>query len=143
MFIWLLAVTLAVSVVVCFIVTRIFDKPIRSILSRLVSEELSLAWHRYITFAIYIVGISGGVRIWAIEQYVTPRSAEEGIVELNAARWVLEIYRTIIETLQGIAWMLLVFFIFALIAYVILRGFEMRQSRQGEESPDTGTESTR
>lgn len=134
MFIWLLIVTLAVSAAVCFIVARIFNRPIGNILARLVSGELGSAWHRYITFAIYVVGISGGVRIWALEQYVTPRTTEQGILELNAARWVLEVYRTIIETLQGIAWMLLVFFIFALIAYVILRGFELRHARRQEGS---------
>ena len=130
MFVWLLIVTLAVSAAVCFCVARVFDTPIANILTRLVSGELGSAWHRYITFAIYVVGISGGVRIWALEQYVTPRSTEQGILELNTARWVLEVYRTIIETLQGIAWMLLVFFVFALIAYVILRGFEIRHARK-------------
>jgi hypothetical protein len=138
MFIWLLVVTLAVSAAVCFLVTRVFHRPIGNIMKRLVSDELGSAWQRYITFAIYVVGISGGVRIWALEQYVTPRSKEQGIVELNAARWVLEVYRTIIETLQGIAWMLLVFFVFALIAYVILRGFELKQARrnQAQDSED-------
>ncbi|HLW04664.1 MAG TPA: hypothetical protein VKY38_03685 [Azoarcus sp.] len=137
MFIWLLAVTLAVSTAVCFIATRIFDRPVRSILTRLVSEELGFAWHRYITFAIYVVGISGGVRVWALERYVTPHAGGQEVVELNWARWVLEVYRSIIETLQGIAWMLLVFFIFALIAYVILRGFEIRQQiRQSRENPE-------
>ncbi|WP_301362198.1 hypothetical protein [Stutzerimonas nitrititolerans] len=132
MFIWLLVVTLAVSALVCFIATRFFDKPIGSILTRLVSEELSFAWHRYITFAIYVVGISGGGRIWALERYITPNTEEASVVQLNAARWTLEVYRTIVETLQGIAWMLLVFFIFALIAYVIVRGFELRSSKRGE-----------
>jgi len=46
---------------------------------------------------------------------------------LNADRWTLEVYRTIIETLQSIAWMLLVFFVAALLAYVIVRGFELRR----------------
>lgn len=64
---------------------------------------------------------------------MTPRAKDEEIIELNTARWVLEVYRTIIETLQGIAWMLLVFFIFALIAYVILRGFELRHARKEQE----------
>lgn len=133
MFIWLLALTLAVSTVVCLVVAWVFNRPIGNILTRLVSDELSSAWHRYIVFAIFVVGISGGVRIWALERYITPRSSDQGIVELNADRWVLELYRTIIETLQGIAWMLLVFFIFALIAYVILRGFELRQSKSKRE----------
>ena len=38
----------------------------------------------------------------------------------------LEIYRTIIGPLQSAAWLLFVFFVFALIAYVIVRGFELR-----------------
>ena len=135
MFIWLLAVTLAVSAAVCFVSARFFDKPIGSILTRIVSAEFGSAWHRYITFAVYVVGISGGSRIWALERYITPNAPDEAVMQLNAARWTLEIYRTVIETLQGIAWMLLVFFIFALIAYVILRGFELRQARQGEPRP--------
>jgi hypothetical protein len=42
-------------------------------------------------------------------------------------RWVLELYRTVIEAMQAMAWMLLVFFVCALIAYVIVRVFEMRR----------------
>ena len=44
------------------------------------------------------------------------------------------IYRTIIGTLQGIAWMLLIFFIFALIAFVIVRIFEMKNERTRADS---------
>lgn len=134
MFVSLLIGTLVISLVVCFVVARIFDRPIRSILARLVSEELSFAWHRYIKFAIYVVGVSGGVRVYSLEQYVNPRAPDQPIPALTASRWALEAYRTVIETLQGIAWMLLVVFVFALIAYVILRGFELRQARQGRDS---------
>jgi len=132
MFIWLMVVTLAVSAAVCFFATRFFDKPIGSILTRIVSKELAFAWHRYITFAIYVVGISGGGRIWALERYISPNTPGEATFELNAARWTLEVYRTVVETLQGIAWMLLVFFIFALIAYVIVRGFELKQDKRAD-----------
>jgi hypothetical protein len=41
----------------------------------------------------------------------------------------LEVYRTIIETLKGIALMLLLFFIFALIAFVIVRIAESRAKK--------------
>jgi hypothetical protein len=41
----------------------------------------------------------------------------------------LEVYRTIIESLQGIAWLLLVFFVIALLAYVIVRIFEMKRGK--------------
>jgi hypothetical protein len=48
------------------------------------------------------------------------------VVELTTERWVLEVYRTLIGTLQSTAWMLLVFFLFALIAYVVVRIGERR-----------------
>lgn len=129
MFLTLLVVTFTISVLCSFFVARLFDKPIGAILHRVVAEELSSAWHRYIRFAIYVVGVSGGVRIWELEKYITPRTNELPMPVLNNDRWVLEVYRTIIATLQSTAWMLLIFFIIALLAYVIVRGFELRRGR--------------
>jgi hypothetical protein len=126
MFVTLLIVTFVISVATCFGITLIFKKPIASILARIVAEEISSAWQKYISFAIYVVGISGGVRIWDLEKYITPRPEESEAIVLNAERWTLEVYRTVIGTLQSVAWMLLVFFVFALIAYVVMRGFELK-----------------
>ena len=128
MFITLLAVTFIIAFVVSFIVTVIFKKPLDTILQRIVDEEIGQAWSRYLTFAIYVVGISTGVRVWDLEKYITPLKNDTEIIVLNLDRWILEVYRTIIGTLQGIAWMLLVFFVFSLIAYVIIRIFEARDS---------------
>ena len=70
------------------------------------------------------------MRIHELEKYITPwrGDKEQFIVQLTSDRWALEIYRTVIETLQGIAWMLLVFFAVALIAYVIVRMAELRRT---------------
>ena len=130
MFLTLLAVTFLVALAVSFIVARIFDGSVRRILARLVSEELSDAWHRYIIFALYVVGISRGVRLYALEQYVLPRPDNQAPLVLTPERWTLEVYRTIIETLQGVAWMLLVFFLVALVAFVIVRAFELYAHRK-------------
>ena len=128
MFIMLLVVTFAIAFVVSTIVVLIFAKPINKILARIISDEISKAWSKYLKFAIYVTGISAGVRVWELEKYITePRFESAKIVELNAERWVLEVYRTIISTLQGVAWMLLVFFVFALVAYVIVRTFELKK----------------
>jgi len=126
MFITLLAVTFIIAFAVSFIVTVIFKKPLDTILQRIVDEEIGQAWSRYLTLAIYVVGISTGVRVWDLEKYITPLKNDTEIIVLNLDRWILEVYRTIIGTLQGIAWMLLVFFVFSLIAYVIIRIFEAR-----------------
>jgi len=127
MFMTLLAVIFAIALATSAAVVRLFRVPIRSILDRVVSQDLSGAWHRYLDFAVIVVGVSGGVRIWELEKYITARSKESEIVVLNGDRWVLEVYRTLIGTMQSAAWLLLVFFIFALVAYMIVRGFELRR----------------
>lgn len=132
MFITLLIVTFCIAFVVASIVVLLFARTVDKILRRIISDEISGAWSKYIKFAIYVTGISSGVRVWELEKYITePRYEGSKIVELNPERWVLEVYRTIIATLQGAAWMLLVFFVFALVAYVIVRASELK--RKGEQ----------
>lgn len=132
MFFSLLIATFFIALIVSLAVVKAFSRPVRSILDRIVDESLSGAWQRYVTFAALVVGISGGVRIYALERYIQPQRTPEGAAQplvLNAERWTLEIYRTVIECLQSMAWMYLVVFLFALIAYVIVRIAERRGER--------------
>jgi|SRR5512143_3665550 hypothetical protein len=139
MFLTLLLVTFLIAVAASTVVALLFSRPVKKILDRLVSEELGATWRRYILFAIYVVGISGGVRVWELERYIMPRSKEDVPVVLNSDRWVLEIYKTVIGTMQSVAWMLLVFFLFALLAYVVVRGFELRRAKGTLEESETST----
>jgi hypothetical protein len=127
MFITLLVATFVISFAVSTIVVLFFSRPLDKILDRIISDQISKAWSKYLKFAIYVTGISSGVRIWDIEKYITkPHYEGSEIVQLTTDRWVFEIYRAVIGTLQGVAWMLLVFFVFALVAYVVVRAFEMK-----------------
>lgn len=130
MFLALLGITLLIALAVSLLVAQAFSSPLDRILKRIIADEISMAWLKYLKFAILVVGVSAGVRIYELEKYISPARGdkEAHILSLTGERWVLEIYRTIIETLQGIAWMLLVFFVFALIAYVIVRIAEMRRN---------------
>lgn len=134
MFLTLLLVTLVVAAAVSALAARAFSAPIERILNRIIADEISAAWLRYMKFAIFVVGVSAGVRIYELEKYITPQRFDdkEHIVALTSERWVLELYRTVIETLQGIAWMLLVFFVCALIAYVIVRIAEMKRGAKAD-----------
>jgi hypothetical protein len=135
MFITLLIVTLIIALAMSSIVALLFRKPIFTILSRLVTDELAPTWQRYILFATYVVGVSGGVPLWDIEKYVTP-DKDGKLLQLTSDRWIIEIYKSIIETMQSIAWMLLIFFLFALIAYVIVRGFEAKRTGKKSGIPE-------
>jgi hypothetical protein len=130
MFLTLLLVTFAVATVVSVVVARAFSKPVQAILTRVIADDISSAWRRYLMFALFVVGISSGVRIWDLEKYITkPPGKDAEIVTLTQDRWILEVYRTIIETLQGVAWVLMLFFIVALIAFILVRIAEMRRVR--------------
>jgi hypothetical protein len=130
MFLTLLAVTFVIAVVVTFIVASVFRRSVAGILDRLLARELSTAWQRYMTFAIYVVGISGGVRVWELEKYINPRGKDQPELVLNLERWVLEVYRTIISTLQSVAWLLFAFLVIALLAYLVVE-IGARFGRQG------------
>lgn len=134
MFLTLLAASFVISFVMCAIVAKLFYSPVSRILRRLVEEDIYLAWSRYLVFAIFVVGISGGVRVWDLERYISPQKPDELPLVLNSERWVLEVYRTMIGTLQATAWALLIFFMVALIAFVIVKG---REAKRGPR-PDGG-----
>jgi peptidoglycan/LPS O-acetylase OafA/YrhL len=128
MFLTLLVVTFAISILVSFVVVWLFTRPIDRILRRIIADEISEAWVKYIRFGLYVVGISSGVRIGELERYITRQPFPNAeILSLTPERWVLEVYRTIIGALQGLAGVLLVFFIVALIAFVIVRIIEVRR----------------
>ncbi len=135
MIIALLVVTFLVALTVATIVMLLFRRPIDAILRRLIKDDLSRAWTRYLQFAIYVVGIGGGVNVFSFEKYFGPTGPGQEKAELTTERWVLEIYQTIMGTLGATAWLLLVFFVFALIALVVVRGLESRRPRPD----DTGT----
>jgi hypothetical protein len=129
MIVTLLGATFVVAFAVASIVVFLFNRPIDNILRRIVPADISPAWARYLRFAVYVVGIGGGVRVWDFEKYLTSMQPYGQPVPLTSDRWFLEIYQTIIGTLQSTAMVLLAFFVFALIAVVIVRVFEMRAPR--------------
>ena len=133
MFLTLMLVTFLIATLTATLVALLFNQPLKRILDRLVSEELGVTWKRYFLFAVYVVGISGGVRVWDLEKYITPKTKDDLPLALNFDRWVLEVYKTVIGTLQSVAWMLLIFFLFALLAYVVVRGFEFRRAKENSE----------
>ena len=129
MFMTLLATTFVVSLVVTSFVVLIFDRSIRAILKRIVPDDISYAWTRYMRFAIYVVGIGGGVQVWSLEKYIVQQDPYGEIVTLTSDRWLLELYNTVIGSLQSSAIVLLVFFVFGLIGVVFVRLFESRGAR--------------
>src|SRR5260370_20843986 len=131
MFLFLLFATFVVALVVSFLVIRLFTKPVDSVLRRIIADEISAAWSKYMKFAILVVGVSTGVPLRDLERYISPAlgGREVQTASLSFDRWIFELYRASIDTLQGISWMLLVFFAFPLFPYVIVRIGEARKEQ--------------
>jgi len=125
-FLLLLVVTLAIAVFVSGLVIFFFRKSVDKIFMRLIGEEIAVAWRKFLIFALFVVGVSSGVSIWKLERFILPET--EGVARpvLTAEFWGLEIYRTIIQTLGGMAWALLIFFLVALVAFVIVKKKETK-----------------
>ncbi|HTO92307.1 MAG TPA: hypothetical protein VMJ70_14345 [Candidatus Sulfotelmatobacter sp.] len=130
MFYTLLGVTLGVSLLTSGIVVAFFGRPIRQILERIIGEQVAEAWQKFLTFSLFVVGVSSGVQVWKLEQYLQPQPiGPEGkprVLALDGAAIALEVYRTVLQVLQGMAWALLVFFVVALIAFVLVKRGETR-----------------
>ncbi len=87
MFGTLLIVTFLVAVAISAITAGVFSAPVKKIMAKLVSDELAPIWRRYILFAILVVGVAGGVRVWDLERYITP-DKEGKLIALTSERWV-------------------------------------------------------
>lgn len=132
MFFTLLAVTLGVSLMTSGLVVFFFRRPIRQILDRIIGEGVAEAWQRFLTFCLFVVGVSAGSQVWKLEQYLQPQpmgpDGKSRILTLDGPAIALEVYRTIIQVLQGMAWALLVFFVVALIAFVLVKAGERKSA---------------
>jgi hypothetical protein len=126
MFFALMGLTLAIAVAVSVAVARAFRQPVGRILDRIIADEIAGAWRRYLSFAMIVVGVSGGVRVHSLERYIMPEDKLGEPLRLTGERLALEIYQTAIGTLGAMAWMLLLFFACALIAFVLVKGREAR-----------------
>lgn len=116
MFVTLLLANVAASLLVCLAITLVFYLPLARLLKSRFSEEAASVWMKFALFAVFAAGISVGTRIWDIERYADPRATGAISQDLIA----LEVYKTVIATLQVGA--LLLFVLLLVLALVRLAG---------------------
>ena len=109
--------------------------PIEVILHRFLAAHISVALSKYLRFAIIVVGTASGTRVAALEQYIGAESYNKAAITaaLTQEAWILELYRTVVATLEGIVWLLLVVAFFVLLAILIIRKGNMKQLQPGEK----------
>ena len=69
------------------------------------------------------MGISGGTRVKPLQEYISAADYNKAamLAALTQEFWALELYRTVIGALEGVAGLLLICIFLALIAPLVLR----------------------
>jgi hypothetical protein len=69
-------------------------------------------------FVVLFVGVSSGTRIRLLQDYIDapPWNRPEMAAQLTQEVWALSIYHTLVDLLQGIVWLLVVFVFLAFAA---------------------------
>jgi hypothetical protein len=123
MFVVLLVASFVLALAMSATVAWLFAKPIDGILHYFVGDRISATLSKYLRFAIVVVGISAGTRVRPLEEYIAAPSYNKAALAaaLTQEYWALELYRTFVETLQGMALIFFVIAVVAIIAFVIVR----------------------
>jgi hypothetical protein len=136
MFVALFAASFVLALALSITVAWISREAVDGILRRFVGDRAVRAgFEKYIRFAIVIAGVSGGTRVRVLQEYLAASELNKAAMaaQLTQEFWALEIYRTIIGTLEGIAVLLLVCIFLALIAPVVVRMLGLEPLKAHEE----------
>jgi hypothetical protein len=122
MFVALLIVTFLLALVISLGIAWVFTKPLELVLQRLVKTELTSAWSRYLRFTMIVIGVSSGTRIQPLERYINAPSWTKETLKagLTQEYWAAELYHTVSDSIVGIAWLLLLFVVIGIIAFIML-----------------------
>lgn len=125
------AVAFITAGLVSFCVASVCEKPLSILMERIIQNETSRMFTRYVRYATYLVGISHGVRLHPIGFEIVAHFSEHDydpahILEHNLDYQLLLMWiqMVIIQSLTAIAYMYLAFFIFGLIAYITVKARE-------------------
>jgi hypothetical protein len=136
MFVALFVASFVLALALSITIAWISREAIDSVLRRFVTDRAVRAgFEKYIRFAIVVVGISGGTRVRVLQEYLAASDLNKAAMaaQLTQEFWALEIYRTVVGTLEGIAGLLLVCIFLALIAPVVVRMLKLEPVKPGEE----------
>jgi len=142
MFVILFLASFALALALSLFIAYISRDAIDSILRRFVGDDAVRAgFEKYIRFGIVVVGIMGGTRVRALQEYIAASSWNKTALEaaLTQEVWVMEMYRTIIGTLEGLVLLLLICILLAFIVPAVnrmLKGEPQKTSEGQKKSPE-------
>src|SRR5436305_875185 len=110
MFIALFAASFVLALVLSATLAWLSREAMDAILRRFVVDPVVRGgFEKYIRFAIVVVGISSGTRVRPLQEYISAADWNKPALQaaLTQEFWTLELYRTVMGTLEGVAGLLL------------------------------------
>jgi hypothetical protein len=119
----LFGVSLVLAFAISAIVAWASKDVIEGILHRFLADKIGTAISKYLRFAIVIAGISDGTRAGILRDFIyTPSINRDALsAQLTQEFWALELYRTVIGSLEGILRLMLIFSLGTIVAIVLIR----------------------
>ena len=119
-------VSLVTAGLVSFCVASVCEKPLSILMRRIIQNESSSAFTRYVRYATYLVGISHGVNVNPLFSELAAHILERISIDRVSNypewwMWMSSIQLVILQPLIAIAYMYLALFVIGLIAYIIVR----------------------
>ena len=136
MFVALFVASFVLALALSATIAWISREAIDSILRRFVVDHVVRSgFEKYIRFAIVVAGISGGTRVKALQEYISASEYNKAAMQtaLTQEFWTLELYRTVMGTLEGVAGLLLICVFLALIAPVVVRMLKVEPAKAAGE----------
>lgn len=118
-----------VAAIISFCVVKVFEKPIAAILSRIITDEVSRFFVKYVKLTTYLVGISRGIRIFQLYEDMRKLNAGSQDFDWIEILWMSGIYGTIIGTLQAIVHIYLWLFLLLSLLYIMVKVLESLEAK--------------
>ena len=106
---------------VSFCAASVCEKPLSILMRRIIQNETSHTFTRYVRYATYLVGISHGVTVDPLGFEFTAQFVDRDIERQHLLLWIQVV---IMQSLTAIASMYLALFILGLIAYITVKARE-------------------
>jgi hypothetical protein len=137
MFVVLFLATFLLALAISATIAWASKEPIESILRHFVAPHLSAAFAKYFQLALVLVGVTAGTRVRALQDYISAPeyNKRDLLAQLTQEFWVMELYRTVVSTIEGILWLVFLFALIVLGVVIIIRKANLVKLQPAEAQP--------
>jgi len=124
----LFILSIALAFAVSYGVSKLCRDVAEVVLNRFFARNVSFLTAKYLQFIVVFVGVSCGTRIRLLEDYIGAPAwnRTDLAAQLTPEVWALALYHTAIQSLEGIAWLVLLFGLLFVTALMGIRRSNLR-----------------